>query len=74
MKTKTFDCVEMKRRGSQRIYEAIKDMTYEQKLAYWRDRSRQFREEQERLSAKSPHSSIHDPFGKAKQPRADEGF
>jgi|GEM_PF-6921774 len=26
MKTKTFDCVEMKRRGSQRIHEVIEDM------------------------------------------------
>ncbi len=45
-KTKTFDCVEMKRLGSQRIYEKIKDMTFEQKVAYWRQRSRLFREEQ----------------------------
>ena len=52
MKTKTFDCVEMKRRGSQRIHEAIRDMTFEQKVAYWRDRSQRFREEQERLASK----------------------
>lgn len=50
-RTKTFDCVEMKRRGAQRIYEATKDMTLDQELAYWRERSRQFREEQERLAA-----------------------
>ena len=49
-KIKTFDCVEMKRIGSQRIYEKIKDMTFEQKVAYWRERSRQFREKQGRLS------------------------
>ncbi len=47
-KIKTFDCVEMKRIGSQRIYEKIKDMTFEQKVAYWRERSRQFREKQGR--------------------------
>ena len=41
MKTKTFDCIEMKRQGSQRIYEAIKDMTIEQKIAYWREQSQQ---------------------------------
>lgn len=50
-KTKTFDCVEMKRLGSQRIYEKIKDMTFEQKVAYWRQRSRQFREQQGELIA-----------------------
>jgi hypothetical protein len=54
MKTKTFDCVEMKRRGALQIHETTKDMTFEQKVAYWRGRSRQFREEQERLSAGSP--------------------
>jgi hypothetical protein len=51
MKTKDFDCVEMKRRGSQQIYEATKDMTFEQEVAYWRERSRVFRKEQERRSA-----------------------
>ena len=53
MKTKTSDCVEMKRRWAQRIYEATKDMMFEQEVAYWRERSRQFREEQERIIAKS---------------------
>jgi hypothetical protein len=56
MKTKAFDCVEMKRRESQRICEATKDMTPEQELAYWRERSRQFREEQERRSTSNPRS------------------
>ena len=60
MKTKTFDCVEMKRRGSQRIYEATKDMTFEQELAYWRERSRQFREEQERIAAFERHIGAWD--------------
>ena len=53
MKTKTFDCVEMKRRGAQRIHEAIKDMTPAQKLNYWRGRSQQFLEEQGRLAPRS---------------------
>jgi hypothetical protein len=72
MKTKTFDCIEMKRRGSQRIYEAIKDMTFEQKVAYWRERSRQFREERTRLSEKGNRPSIFDAFGKATHPRTAE--
>lgn len=45
---KPFDCVEMKRRGAERIYEEVKDMTAEEEAAYWRERSRQFREEHER--------------------------
>ena len=48
MKTKTFDCVEMKRRGAARIHERLKNMTLEQKIDYWRRRSQAFRVEQER--------------------------
>jgi hypothetical protein len=69
MKTKTFDCIEMKRRGSQRIHEAIKDMTFEQKVVYWKERSRLFREEQERLIKESNRPSIYDASGKAEHPR-----
>jgi len=39
MKTKTFDCVEMKRKGSLRIYKETKSLTLEQKVAYWRRKS-----------------------------------
>ncbi|MDD4888854.1 MAG: hypothetical protein PHU85_02905 [Phycisphaerae bacterium] len=41
MKTKAFDCVEMKRQGSRRVYEHIKTMTRAQELAYWRRRTAQ---------------------------------
>lgn len=56
MKTKTFDCVEMKRRGAERIHERLKNMTLEQKIDYWRRRSQSFRSEQERVvsEAKAP--------------------
>jgi len=47
MKTKTFDCVEMKRRGALRVHERLKDMTLEQQIEYWRGRSEEFRREQE---------------------------
>jgi hypothetical protein len=56
MKTKTFDCVEMKRQGAMRIYEATKNMTFEQEVAYWRERSRKFREEQEQIKARNSSS------------------
>lgn len=39
MKTKTFDCVEMKRRGALRIYEETKGMTVQEELAYWKKRT-----------------------------------
>ncbi|MCA9410420.1 MAG: hypothetical protein KC944_04370 [Candidatus Omnitrophica bacterium] len=54
MKTKTFDCVEMKRRGATRIHEAIKDFTFEEKVAYWEKRSREYQEVvQERRATRS---------------------
>ena len=40
MATKTFDCVEMKRKCAQRVYEQIKGMTREEELAYWREAAR----------------------------------
>ena len=50
-KTKTFDCVEMKRQGAKRLYENTKDMTPEEELAYWQEQSRRLRDEQKQLLA-----------------------
>jgi len=41
-KTKTFDCVEMKRRGAERIMAETRGMTFEEEVAYWRKRSEEF--------------------------------
>jgi hypothetical protein len=49
MKTKTFDCVEMKRHAALRIHEQMKDMTLQQKIDYRRRRSEEFRREQDGL-------------------------
>jgi len=35
-KTKTFDCVEMKRQAALRIHAETKGMTIEEELAYWK--------------------------------------
>ena len=59
MKTKTFDCVEMKRRGQLRIRERLKGMTVEQQLEYWRKRSEEFMREQDRLRAQRPPVPAH---------------
>jgi len=63
MKTKTFDCVEMKRRAAARIHEEIGDLTLEQKIEYWRQQSEQFRAEQEALTARKtgPASGVSEP-------------
>ena len=39
MSIKPFDCVEMKRKGAQKITEALKGKTQEEQVAYWRRRN-----------------------------------
>ena len=39
MKSKTFDCVEMKRKGSRKVYEAVNGMSLDQEIEYWRQRN-----------------------------------
>lgn len=39
---KTFDCVEMKRKAQERIFEEIKDLTPEEELRYWQEREKAF--------------------------------
>lgn len=46
MKAKTFDCVEMMHRGAKNIRKQTKGMTKEQELAFWRERSKSFRQHQ----------------------------
>lgn len=59
-KTKTFDCVEMKRKGSLSIYEDVKDMDFAQKVAYWREQSRKFDEFRNRDGGEPPHKAPKD--------------
>ncbi|MEW6238072.1 MAG: hypothetical protein AB1656_22000 [Candidatus Omnitrophota bacterium] len=49
MKTKTFDCVEMKRKAAIRIHEQLKNMSLQEKIEYWRKRNEVFRQEQEEI-------------------------
>lgn len=48
---KTFDAVEMKRRGAERIYEITKDMTAEEELAFWHEQSEALRRLQQAVLA-----------------------
>ncbi len=50
MKTKTFDCVEMKRKGSAFVYEQLKGMTQDEEIAYWEVKTRELRLELQRLT------------------------
>ncbi|MFA7237380.1 MAG: hypothetical protein WC058_10990 [Phycisphaeraceae bacterium] len=51
-RTKPFDCVQMKRRGAEHVYEAVKGMTLEEEAAYWRGRTAKLRREQTQLRAR----------------------
>lgn len=57
MKTKPFDCVEMKRRGAELVRQRLAGLTLEQEIEYWRQRSEQFQRDQERLRAKAKKAS-----------------
>ncbi len=47
MKKKTFDCVEMKRRGAEHVRNQIAGMTPQQELEFWRKRTDELRNRQE---------------------------
>ncbi|HPC97129.1 MAG TPA: hypothetical protein PLU87_19480 [Sedimentisphaerales bacterium] len=36
MKTKTFDCVQMKRRGAEQVMKRLEGKTVQEQLEYWR--------------------------------------
>ena len=46
MKTKTFDCMEMKRRGADALRKRLAVMTAEQERAFWAQRSEALRTRQ----------------------------
>ena len=46
MKTKAFDCVEMKRRGAELVQEHLAGMSREQQLEYWRSQTELLRQRQ----------------------------
>lgn len=43
MKTKTFDCVKMKREAALRVHEQLKDLTIEQQIQFWQERNKAFK-------------------------------
>ncbi len=46
---KTFDCVEMKRQGAERLRERLSKMTRDEQLAFWRQRTDALRRRAEKL-------------------------
>jgi len=44
MKKKDFDCVEMKRRGAEKVAEQTKNMSRQQELEFWRQQTQAMRD------------------------------
>lgn len=54
MKTKKFDCVQMKRQGAAKVREQTAILTREQELRFWQERSQSLRQRQEALKMTVP--------------------
>jgi hypothetical protein len=46
MKTKTFDCVDMKHRGAEQLKKKLDLLTVPQELAFWAERSHELKQRQ----------------------------
>lgn len=64
MKTKDFDCVEMKRRGADALYQKLKDMTPEEQLAFWKTGTEELRRRQQK-GKRCNRNSMHSPHEQA---------
>ena len=54
MKTKKFDCVQMKRQGAAKVREQTATLTNEQELRFWQERSQYLRQRQAALKVVVP--------------------
>lgn len=57
-KIKTFDCVEMKRRGAEALLERTGGLSLEEELAFWRERERETQETLAASQEKQPRRSL----------------
>jgi hypothetical protein len=52
MKTKTFDCVKMKRRGGAQVLKKLQGKTTKEQLQYWEKGTQDLRRHRQKLRAK----------------------
>ncbi len=57
MKTKKFDCVEMKHLGAEKLQEQIAGLTREEEIRFWKERSQHLRQHQETIRKKQSKSA-----------------
>lgn len=53
MKTKTFDCVEMKRKGAEEVMKKLQGMNAKEQLEYWAKGTKELKEQQQKLRSKN---------------------
>ncbi|MFZ2148548.1 MAG: hypothetical protein WAV28_15140 [Sedimentisphaerales bacterium] len=53
MKTKTFDCVQMKRQGAEIIRKELEGKSFEQQLEYWQKGTIELKKLQQKLRKKT---------------------
>jgi hypothetical protein len=46
---KEFDCVEMKRKGAERLQKKLAGLTLQEELKFWQERTEELKKEQESL-------------------------
>lgn len=49
MKSKSFDCIEMKRKGAEKIYQEVAALSFEQQLEYWRKGSASLKQQMNQM-------------------------
>ena len=59
MKTKEFDCVQMKHEGAAKVREQTAPLTREQELQFWEERSQRLRQQQAARKAATTAQVIH---------------
>ena len=58
MKTKTFDCVQMKRQGAEQVMKQLEGMTLSEQLTYWQKGTEELKTHQQSLQKNRRHPKI----------------
>ncbi|MCX5639118.1 MAG: hypothetical protein NTX52_15700 [Planctomycetota bacterium] len=53
MKTKTFDCVQMKRKGAVLVQKQLQGKTFEQRVEFWEKGTEELKKLQQKLQSRS---------------------
>jgi hypothetical protein len=46
---KEFDCIEMKRKGAEKLHKKLAGLTLQEELKFWQERTKELKKEQESL-------------------------